>query len=46
METICDPCSEKKPLVLLRNIVRTVKKSYAQNVLNGICGIRHLNLIM
>jgi hypothetical protein len=32
--------------LLLKNIVRTVKKSYAQNALNGICGVRHLNLIM
>jgi hypothetical protein len=25
--------------LLLKNIVRTVKKSYAQNTLNGICGV-------
>jgi hypothetical protein len=34
---------KKTKLVLLRNIVRTVKKSYAQNVLNGIYGVRHMN---
>ena len=34
---------KKTKLVLLRNIVRTVKKSYAQNVLNNdIYGVRHL----
>jgi hypothetical protein len=32
--------------LLLKNIVGTVKKSYAQNALNGICGGRHLDLIM
>jgi hypothetical protein len=32
--------------LLLKNIVGTVKKSYAQNALNGIYGGRHLNLIM
>jgi hypothetical protein len=25
--------------LLLKNIVRTVKKSYAQNALDGICGV-------
>jgi hypothetical protein len=38
---------QKKPKgLLLKNIVGTVKKSYAQNALKGICGGRHLNLIM
>jgi hypothetical protein len=32
--------------LLLKNIVRSVKKSYAQNALNGICGVRYLDLIM
>jgi hypothetical protein len=32
--------------LLLKNIVRAVKKSYAQNALNGICGVRNLDLIM
>jgi hypothetical protein len=32
--------------LLLKNIVRIVKKSYAQNVLNGICGVRNLDRIM
>jgi hypothetical protein len=32
--------------LLLKNIVRAVKKSYAQNALNGICGVRYLDLIM
>jgi hypothetical protein len=32
--------------LLLKNIVGTVKKSYAQNALKGIYGGRHLNLIM
>jgi hypothetical protein len=31
--------------LLLKNIVGTVKKSYAQNALKGICGGRHLDLI-
>jgi hypothetical protein len=39
------PAQKKRKLVLLKNIVRTVKKSYAQNVLNGICGVMHLALI-
>jgi hypothetical protein len=30
------PAQKKRKLVLLKNIVRTVKKSYAQNALNGI----------
>jgi hypothetical protein len=29
---------EKTKGLLLKNIVRTVKKSYAQDALNGICG--------
>jgi hypothetical protein len=32
--------------LLLKNIVGTVKKSYAQNALKGIYGGRHLDLIM
>jgi hypothetical protein len=32
--------------LLLKNIVGTVKKSYAQNALKGIYRGRHLNLIM
>jgi hypothetical protein len=32
--------------LLLKNIVGSVKKSYAQNALNGICGVRYLYLIM
>jgi hypothetical protein len=32
--------------LLLINIAWTVKKKYAQNALNGICGGRHLDLMM
>jgi hypothetical protein len=42
---ILDPTDDKS-ILLLKNIVGTVKKSYAQNALNGICGGRHLDLIM
>jgi hypothetical protein len=36
---------QKKPKgLLLKNIVGTVKKSYAQNALNGIYGGRHFDL--
>jgi hypothetical protein len=42
---VIDVQGEKKGL-LLKNIVRTVKKSYAQNALIGICGVGNLELIM
>jgi hypothetical protein len=29
--------------LLLKNIVRSVKKSYAQNALNGICGVWNID---